>query len=138
MDETIAIGMALGMGLAAGVLLAGILAGWRHGLVASVLGAVGIGIVAGLLVRGWLGLPGGMVGAIIGAVSAGTVVRGALRRGATVGPVAFMLACAAIAIAFVSIIPFVGYVLAVVLPVVAYRRVRSEPDRYGGLRTLAK
>ena len=49
-----------------------------------------------------------------------------------------LLIGAAIAIAFVSIIPLVGFVLAVVLPIVAYRRVRSEPERFGGLRTLAK
>jgi hypothetical protein len=137
-DDLFTIGMSVGMGLAAGVLLAGILAGWKHGLIASTVGALGVGIVAGLLVKGWLGLPGGMVGAIVGAVSAGTIVRGALRRGATVGPTAFLLACAAMMIAFASLIPLVGFVFLVVVPVVAYRRARSEPERYGGLRTLAK
>ncbi len=138
MDDLYTIGMSLGLGLAAGVLLAGVLAGWRHGRLASIIGALGVGVVAGLLVRGWLGLPGGLAGGIIGAVSAGTIVRGALRRGATIGPTAFLLVCAAMVIATASLIPLVGFVLAVVLPVVAYRRTRSEPERHGGLRTLAK
>jgi hypothetical protein len=132
------IGVTVGMGLALGVLIAGILAGWRHGLVASTVGALGIGLVAGLLVHGWLDVPGGVIGGMLGAISASSIVRGALRRGATLGATAMLLIGAAIAIAFVSIIPVVGFILAVVVPVVAYRRARAEPERFAGPRTLAK
>jgi hypothetical protein len=38
----------------------------------------------------------------------------------------------------VALIPFVGYVLAVLVPVAAVRRVRQEPARHAGLRSLAK
>jgi hypothetical protein len=137
-SEAYEIGVSLGMGLALGVLCAGILAGWRYGIIASTVGALGVGLVAGLLVHGWLDVPGGVVGAMLGAISGSVVVRGAVRRGATLGATAMMFVGAAIAIAFVSIIPLVGYVLAVVVPAVAYRRVRSEPERFAGLRTLAK
>jgi hypothetical protein len=132
------VGVTVGMGLAVGVLIAGVLAGWRHGLVASTVGALGIGLVAGLLVHGWLDVPGGVIGGMLGAISASSVVRGAMRRGATLGATAMLLTGAAIVIAFVSIIPLVGFILAVVVPVVAYRRARSEPERFAGLRTLAK
>jgi len=54
------------------------------------------------------------------------------------GATAFLLAGAGIAIAAVSIIPVVGYVVAVGAPIWAFRKVRSEPERYAGLRTLAK
>jgi hypothetical protein len=138
MSEAYEIGVALGMGLALGIACAGVLAGWRYGIIASAAGAVGVGLVAGLLVHGWLDVPGGVAGAMIGAVSGSVVVRGAVRRGATLGATAMMFIGAAIAISFISIIPLVGYVLAVVIPVVAYRRVRSEPERFAGLRTLAK
>jgi hypothetical protein len=138
MADLYEIGVSVGMGLAVGVLLAGILAGWRHGLVASSVGALGIGVGAGLLVHGWLDVPGGVAGGVLGALSASIVVRGALRRGATLGATAMLLTGAAIVIASVSIIPVVGFVLAVVVPLVAYRRARSEPERFAGLRTLAK
>lgn len=138
MGDWYEIGVALGVGLAVGLLLAGILAGWRYGLVVSVLGALAIGVVAGLLVKGWLGLPGSLLGAVIGAVSASIVARGALRRGATPGGTAFLIGSASIAVGLLALIPVAGYVMAVVVPAVAARRARSEPQRHAGLRTLAK
>lgn len=138
MSEAYAIGVTLGLGVAAGILLAALLAAWRHGLVVSVLGAVAIGVVAGLLVRGWIGLPGGVVGGVLGAVSASFVVRGAIGRGATAGGTAFILGAAAIVIGLLSLVPVVGYVVTVAVPLVAVRRARRAPERYAGLRTLAK
>lgn len=132
------IGITLGLGVAVGLLLAGVLAGWRYGLVASTLGALAVGVVAGLLVKGWIGLPGALAGALIGAVSASLIARGALRRGATPGGTAFLIGSSAIAVALLALIPIVGYVLAVLIPVSAVRRARQEPDRHAGLRTLAK
>jgi hypothetical protein len=132
------IGVALGLGLAAGLLLAGALAGWRYGLVVSVVGALAVGVAAGLLVKGWLGLPGSLLGAVIGAVSASIIARGALRRGATPGGTAFLIASASIAVGLLALVPVAGYVLAVLVPALAARRARNEPDRHAGLRTLAK
>ena len=130
--------MALGLGLAVGLLLAGALAGWRYGLIVSALGALAVGVGAGLLVKGWLGLPGSLLGALIGAMSASIVARGALRRGATPGGTAFIIASAAVAVAVLAFVPVAGYVLAVVVPALAARRARREPERHAGLRTLAK
>ena len=138
MGDWYEIGVALGLGLAAGLLLAGALAGWRYGLVVSVVGALAVGVAAGLLVKGWLGLPGSLLGAVIGAVSASIIARGALRRGATPGGTAFLIAPAAIAVGLLALVPVAGYVLAVLVPALAARRARNEPDRHAGLRTLAK
>jgi hypothetical protein len=132
------IGITLGLGVAAGLLFAGVLAGWRYGFVASTAGALVVGVVAGLLVKGWIGLPGALAGALIGAVSASLIARGALRRGATPGGTAFLVGSAAIVVAMLALIPAVGYVLAVLVPAFAVRRVRREPARHAGLRTLAK
>jgi hypothetical protein len=49
-----------------------------------------------------------------------------------------MFVLAAILVAMVALIPFVGYVLAVLVPAAAIRRVRQEPARHAGLRSLAK
>jgi hypothetical protein len=132
------IGITVGLGVAAGLLLAGLLAGWRYGLITSVVGALAVGVLAGLLVKGWIGLPGALVGGLIGAVSASVIARGALRRGATPGGTAFIVGSASIAVALLALIPVVGYVLAVAVPALAARRARQEPERHAGLRTLAK
>jgi hypothetical protein len=132
------IGITVGLGVAAGLLLAGLLAGWRYGLLTSVVGALAVGVLAGLLVKGWIGLPGALVGGLVGAVSASVIARGALRRGATPSGTAFIVGSASIAVALLALIPLVGYVLAVAVPALAVRRARKEPDRHAGLRTLAK
>jgi hypothetical protein len=138
MGDWYVIGVTLGFGIAAGVLFAGVLAGLSFGWVTSTAGALAVGVVAGVLVHGWTGAGGGVIGALIGTLSAGAVVRGALRSGATIGGTAVILIGAAVGFALIALIPLGGYVLAVVLPVVAVRRARSEPERYQGLRTLAK
>lgn len=138
MGDWYGIGVTLGLGLAAGVGLAAILAPRRGGFVASIVGALVIGAVAGLLVKGALGLPGGLLGALIGAASAALIVRGAVRRGATPGATAFIMGSAAVMIAALSLVPVAGYVMAVVLPVLAVRRSRTAAERHAGLRSLAK
>lgn len=138
MGDWYEIGVALGLGLAAGLLFAGALAGRRYGLPVALVGAIAVGVAAGLLVKGWLGLPGSLLGAVLGAVSASIVARGALRRGATQGGIALLVGGAAVAVGLLALLPVVGYVLAVVIPALAARRARSEPERHAGLRTLAK
>jgi len=138
MGDWYEIGITVGIGLAAGIAFAGVLAGLRFGFATTLLGAVVVGIAAGLLVNDWIGAAGGVVGAGIGAVSPPAVVRGAGRRGATPGGTALLLLGAAIVVGLLALIPVVGYVEAVVLPVVAVRRARSGPEKYAGLRSLAK
>lgn len=138
MGDWYEIGITIGLGVAAGVAFAGVLAGLRFGLATTLLGSLVVGVVAGLLVNGWLGSAGGVVGAVIGAVSAAAIVRGAHRRGATLGGTAFLLLGAAIVLGLLALIPVVGYVEALALPVVAARRARGGPEKYAGLRSLAK
>jgi len=138
MGDWYEIGLTVGIGVAAGIAFAGVLAGLRFGFATTLLGALVVGVAAGLLVNGWIGAAGGIVGAVIGAVSAAVVVRGARRRGATPGGTAFLLLGAAVVVGLLALIPVVGYLEAVVLPVVAARRARSGPEKYAGLRSLAK
>ena len=132
------IGITVGLGVAAGVAFAGVLAGLRFGFATTLLGALIVGVVAGLLVNGWTGAGGGVVGAVIGAVSAAAIVRGANRRGATLGGTAFLLLGAAVVLGLLALIPVVGYLEAVALPVIAARRARNAPEKHAGLRSLAK
>ena len=138
MGDWYEIGITVGIGVAAGIAFAGVLAGLRFGFATTLLGAIVVGVVAGMLVNGWIGVGGGVVGAVIGSVSAAAIVRGANRRGATTGGTAFLLVGAAIVVGLLALIPVVGYVEALLLPVVAARRARHGPDKYAGLRSLAK
>ena len=54
------------------------------------------------------------------------------------GATAFLLLGVAVVVGLLALIPVVGYVEAVVLPVLAARRARRSPEKYAGLRSLAK
>ena len=66
------------------------------------------------------------------------IVAGALRRGGTRGGLALIVAVVAAGLAALAFVPLVGYLLAVAVPGLAVRRHRTQPDRYAGLRTLAR
>jgi hypothetical protein len=113
---------------------------WR--IAAVVLGgAVGAGIGFGIeswQPGGWGDLVAGIAGAVAGALGALQIVRGAARRGATRAGTALLVAGAALVLAGLAFIPVVGYLEAVALPALAARLRRAQPERYAGLRTLAR
>jgi hypothetical protein len=107
------------------------------------MGALGSGMGAGVLVA--LFLPGGLgdlvgvpVGAVLGFVGAFPIVVGALRRGGTRGGIAVIVAGAAVVVAGIAFIPVAGYLEPLALPALAARLRRTQPERYAGLRTLAR
>jgi hypothetical protein len=134
------IGVSAGLGAAGGVLISGFAA--RAALIAlAAAAAVGVGIGYAIDVwqpGSWGDIVGGVVGGLAGALGAVQIVRGALRRGGTRGGTAAIVAGAALVAAGLAWIPVVGYVEALALPSVAARLRRRAPERYAGLRTLAK
>jgi hypothetical protein len=66
------------------------------------------------------------------------VVGGTLRRGGTRGGTAALVGLAALGLAALALIPVVGYLEAVALPALAARARRRRPERYAGLRSLAR
>jgi hypothetical protein len=134
------IGVSAGFGAAAGVLVSGFAA--RLGVVAIAVGAaagLGLGFVVDAWQPGsWGDVAAGVLGALLGAAGAVVIIRGALRRGGTTGGTAALVTVAAIVLAGLAFIPVVGYLEAVALPAVAARLRRRSPERYAGLRTLAK
>jgi hypothetical protein len=137
------IGVCVGLGAAAGVLLAGVAGAARAALpVAGVLAAVvGAGLGYGFdgwQPGGWGAIAGGVVGGLVGALGAVQVVRGALRRGGTRGGTALLVGGAAIATAALAWVPVLGYVEALALPWLAARIRKRAPERYAGLRSLAR
>jgi hypothetical protein len=128
------IGVLAGVGVAFGLGTAVIVPRW---LVAAV-PAAGLGAAVGLLVAEWPMAVGGGVGGLAGALGASPVVAGALRRGGTRLGLALLVGLGALAVAALAFVPVVGYIEAVVLPAVGFRLRSRLPERFAGLRTLAR
>ncbi|MGH2970760.1 MAG: hypothetical protein ACRDNM_09995 [Gaiellaceae bacterium] len=132
------IGVAAGLGAAAGVLLAGAL---RVAVIAVVAAAAGAGLGYGIDAwqpGSWGDVAAGAAGGFAGALGAATIVRGAISRGGTALGTALIVAAAALATAGLAWVPALGYLEAVALPALAARLRRRSPERYAGLRTLAR
>jgi hypothetical protein len=142
------IGVSVGLGAAAGVLVAGWLGAfiglgreWPRitPVLIGVALAIGGGVVIGAVQPGdWAERIGGAVAALLGLRGAISVVFGTLRRGGTRGGTAILVTAAALAAAAVAFIPAAGYLEALAVPALAVRLRRTQPERYAGLRTLAR
>ena len=134
------IGVAAGLGAAAGVLLAGALRVAAL-IVAAVAAAAGAGLGYGIDAwqpGSWGDVAAGAAGGLLGGLGAAQIVRGALRRGGTAGGTALIVTGVALAVAGIAWVPALGYVEALALPALAARLRRRSPERYAGLRTLAR
>ena len=137
------IGVSAGLGAAIGVALAGPAGAGRSWRITVVVmaGAAGAGIgfgIASWQSGGWGDRLAGILGGLAGSLGAVQVVSGALRRGGTRGGTATLVSGAALAVAAAAWIPVVGYLEALALPALAARLRRTQPERYAGLRTLAR
>ena len=88
--------------------------------------------------HGWVEAIGGGVGGLAGGYGAAPVAAGALRRGGTRLGIGGLMALAAIAAAGLAFVPILGYFEVIVMPALAIRVRRQTPERYAGLRTLAR
>ena len=137
------IGVCVGIGVAIGVFFAAFWGTRRDSVILVPLLALVSGLIAGWAISNWQ--PGNwgdraaaMVGVLCGLFGAIPVVVGALRRGGTRSGTVVFLAGAALVLGGIAFIPAVGYLAAIVLPVLALLLRRRRPERYAGLRTLAK
>ena len=132
------IGVFLGLGLGIGVLLAGLLGATRAGLLVAVALAAVAGFMAGIALSDEPQAAAGAIGGILGSVGAAEIVRGALRRGGARTGTALLVGLAALVVAALAFVPLVGYLETLALPVLAARMRRRQPERYAGLRSLAR
>jgi hypothetical protein len=128
------IGLLAGVGVALGLLAAGLLPRLAVAALAAAAVAAGIGFAR----FDWDEAVAGIVGGLFGGFGATTIVAGALRRGGTRGGTAALVGVAALVTAGLAFVPALGYLEAVALPALALRLRRREPERYAGLRTLAR
>jgi hypothetical protein len=132
------IGLCLGLGLGFGVILSGLLGVNRVGIGVSVLASIAAGAALGYVIGEIEETVAGGVGGFLGAIAAAAVVHGAMRRGATRMGVAAYVGAAGLLVCLLALVPIVGYLVTVVLPVLAARMRGRQAARYAGLRTLAK
>jgi hypothetical protein len=132
------IGVCAGLGVGIGVLLAGFLAGTRVALIAAlvVAGAAGVGV--GFVIGDWNEAIGGGGGGVLGAIGAAQLVAGTLRRGGARFGTAVFVGLAALLLAALAWVPAAGYLEVVLVPTLAARLRRRAPERYAGLRSLAR
>ena len=128
------IGVLAGVGAALGVFAAAVVPRWLIAAAAAAVAGAAIGIVA----LHWDEAVAGAVGGLAGGFGATPVVAGSLRRGATRGGLAAIIALSAAGVAAIAFIPVAGYLEALALPLLALRVRRKTPERYAGLRTLAR
>ncbi len=137
------IGASVGLGTAAGVLLAGLAGRARAAVIVAAIVAGGVGAALGFGIAawqagGWIDRLGGIAGGLAGSLGATPIVAGALGRGGTRGGTATLVGGAAFLVAAAAWIPVVGYLEALAVPALAVRLRRARPERYAGLRTLAR
>jgi hypothetical protein len=132
------LGLCLGLGLALGIAVTGILGANVIGVGAAALIGAGLGVAIGLAIGETDEAVACAAGAILGSVAAAVAVRGALRRGATRFGTGAYLSAVGIVVALLALVPILGYVLAIAVPVLAARMRGRQAARFAGLRTLAK
>jgi hypothetical protein len=132
------IGVCAGLGVSVGVLLAGLFAGTRIAFTAALVLAAGAGVAIGYALGQWDEAIGGAVGGMLGAVGAAQLVMGTLRRGGARFGTAIFIGLAALVLAALAWIPIVGYLEAALVPAFAARLRGRAPERYAGLRSLAR
>lgn len=131
------IGVSAGLGAAIGVLVAGFAA--RAAAVVALLVGAGVGYAIDAWQSGsWGDVAAAAAGGLLAGLGAAVIVRGALRRGGTRGGTAILVAGAALVAAGLAFVPVAGYLEALAVPAFAARLRRRQPERYAGLRTLAK
>lgn len=132
------IGVCLGLGLGIGVVLIGILGSSMLGVGVAALVGAAAGAGVGIAIGDTAEVVAGGIGGFLGASAAAAVVHGALRRGGTRLGIAAYVGVLGLLICLLALIPMVGYVEAVAIPLLAARMRGRQAARFAGLRTLAK
>jgi len=132
------IGLCLGLGVGLGVVLVGVLGSSLLGVGVGALVGAALGVAVGSAIGGTAEMAAGGLGGFLGALAAAAVVHGALRRGGTRIGIAAYVGVLGLLICLFALIPAVGYVEAVAIPLLAARMRGRQAARFAGLRTLAK
>jgi hypothetical protein len=137
MGDWYAVGVFAGIGVALGIAAVAAFGGSRLARAAPLLAAVA-GAALGFALGDIEDAVAGGLGGLLGGAGMLQLVSGALRRGATRLATALLLVVVALGMAAIAFIPVVGYLEAIVLPVLGMRMRKRGVKRHAGLRTLAK
>jgi hypothetical protein len=138
MWEWYRVGVAAGIGAGVALGAAGWLARSRAGALAAILIGIAIGIAVGFAIDDWKDAVAGGLGGLLGGLGGAPLAAGTLRRGGTRAGTGILIGLAGLGVVALAFVPFLGYLEALALPALAARVRRSQPERYAGLRTLAR
>src|SRR2546430_6913424 len=138
MGEWYWIGLTTGIGVGCGVFASGLFGRLRAAIAGDAIVGAGAGVAVGFLIENWDEALGGGLGGIAGALGAAALVRGALQRGGTRGGTAAIVTAAGLVVAALALVPGIGYLEAVALPLLSFRLRGRAGSRYAGLRILAR
>ena len=138
MWEWYRIGVAAGIGVGAALAAAGWLARSRPGALVAILIGAAVGTAVGFALDDWNDAVGGAIGGLLGGLGGAPLAGGTLRRGGTTAGTGILVGLAGLGVAALALVPFLGYLEALALPALAARARHREPERYAGLRTLAR
>jgi hypothetical protein len=139
MWEWYRIGLAAGIGAGAALVAAGWLGRTRAGAPLAMLIGAAVGVGVGFaLPDEWKDAVGGGVGGLLGGFGGASLAAGTLRRGGTRAGTGILIGLAGLGVVALAFVPFLGYLEALALPALADRARRRRPERYAGLRTLAR
>jgi hypothetical protein len=137
MTDWYTVGLFAGLGVAVGIAVVGAFGGRRVTLVAPLLAAA-LGAGLGILLADVEEAVAGGLGGFLGAAGSAQLVRGALGRGGTRVATGLLVLLGAVVVGLLALVPVVGYLEAIAVPVLGLRLRRREGKRYAGLRTLAR
>ena len=138
MWEWYRVGVAAGIGAGAALAAAGWLARTKSFALLAILIGAAVGVGVGFALDDWKDAVGGGIGGLLGGLGGAPLAAGTIRRGGTTSGTGILIGLAGLGIAALALVPFLGYVEALVLPAFSARARRREPERYAGLRTLAR
>ena len=138
MWEWYRVGVAAGIGAGAALAAAVWLARTKSFALLAILIGAAVGVGVGFALDDWKDAVGGGIGGVLGGLGGAPLAAGTIRRGGTTSGTGILIGLAGLGIAALALVPFLGYVEALVLPAFSARARRREPERYAGLRTLAR
>jgi hypothetical protein len=130
-------GLAAGLGAGVGLLVAGL--AWNRATAAAAIAISAVaGIGIGLVLGEWDEAVACAAGAALGALGAAPFAYRSVEAGGTRSGTSLLLCAAALVVGGLAVVPALGYVEAILLPLLGIRLSTRAPKRYAGLRSLAR
>ena len=131
-------GFAAGLGTGIGLVFAAILGWHRVGALIGVVLGVAVALLVGLGIGEWDEAAACAIAAGLAACGAAPFVRRSVAAGGTREGTLLLVGASGVVAGGLALVPVLGYVEALLVPLLGLRLGTRPPKRYAGLRTLAR